>query len=164
MNCPKSGSLNTKKNGHTYSKKRKYQCNTCEYQFTEHPQNRRISDETKKIIDKLLLEKIPLSGIARTLDVSESWLQNYVNEKYQKTLRQVEVIKKPKGPLVIQCDELWSFVGSKQNKCWIWLALDQGSREIVGCHLGRRDHNGAQKLWKSLPPVYRPCAVCYTDF
>ncbi|MBW2011090.1 MAG: IS1 family transposase, partial [Deltaproteobacteria bacterium] len=23
---------------------------------------------------------------------------------------------------------------------------------------------GAEGLWKSLPPVYRQCAVCYTDF
>ena len=74
------------------------------------------------------------------------------------------MLKKPKGPLVIQGDELWSFVGSKKNKCWSWLALDQGSREIVGCHLGHRDPSGAQKLWNALPPVYHQCAVCYTDF
>ncbi len=27
---------------------------------------------------------------------------------------------------------MWSFVGSKQNKQWIWLALDADSREIGG--------------------------------
>jgi hypothetical protein len=40
-----------------------------------------ISDETKRRIDKLLLEKLPLAGIARVEDVSESWLQGYVNQK-----------------------------------------------------------------------------------
>ena len=59
--------------------------------------------------------------------------------------------RKPKGPLVIQCDELWSFVGAKRNQDWLWLALDQSAREIVGGHLGHRDHLGAQGLWASLP-------------
>lgn len=59
---------------------------------------------------------------------------------------------------------MWSFVGNKNNKQWIWLAIDHDSREIVGFHLGRRDKSGAMDLWQSLPPVYRQCAVCYTDF
>lgn len=66
--------------------------------------------------------------------------------------------------MTIQCDELWSFVGNKQNKHWIWLAIDQDTREIVGVYIGSRDENGAHGLWHSLPPVYRQCAVCYTDF
>jgi len=59
---------------------------------------------------------------------------------------------------------MWSFVGLKRNKQWIWLAIDRNSREIVGMHVGNRDRAGAEALWKSLPPVYRQCAVCYTDF
>ena len=71
---------------------------------------------------------------------------------------------KKKGKLVIQCDEMWSFVGFKNNKQWIWLALDQTTKEIVGLFVGSRDHTGAEGFWKSLPAVYRQCAVCYTDF
>ncbi len=59
---------------------------------------------------------------------------------------------------------MWSFVGKKKNKQWIWLALDVDSRQIVGVYVGSRDQNGAKGLWDSLPPVYRQCAVCYTDF
>jgi len=59
---------------------------------------------------------------------------------------------------------MWSFVGTKNNKQWIWLAIDSDSREIVGVHVGSRDRAGAKALWESLPPVYRQCAVCYTDF
>jgi insertion element IS1 protein InsB len=46
--------------------------------------------------------------------------------------------------LTIQCDELWSFVGRKENKFWIWLALDQDTREIVGVFIGSRDEAGAR--------------------
>ncbi|PSO90555.1 MAG: hypothetical protein BRC52_05545 [Cyanobacteria bacterium SW_5_48_44] len=27
---------------------------------------------------------------------------------------------------------MWSFVGSKANKVWMWLAMDEATREIVG--------------------------------
>lgn len=59
---------------------------------------------------------------------------------------------------------MWSFVGKKDNKQWIWLAIDTYSREIVGVYVGSRDKEGASGLWKSLPAVYRQCAICYTDF
>ena len=61
-------------------------------------------------------------------------------------------------------DEMWSFVGAKRCKKWIWLAMDIESRAIVGVHIGDRSRRSAQRLWQSLPSVYRQCAVCYTDF
>lgn len=68
------------------------------------------------------------------------------------------------GKLRIQCDEMWSFVGNKGNKQWIWLAIDEATREIVGVYVGNRSGDGARRLWRSLPAVYRQCAICYTDF
>ncbi len=59
---------------------------------------------------------------------------------------------------------MWSYVGSKANKQWIWLAIDATTREIVGVYIGDRSSQSAKQLWLSLPPVYRQCAVCYTDF
>ena len=69
-------------------------------------------------------------------------------------------------------DEMWSFVGAKRNKQWIWLAMDVETREIVGVYIGDnlrlsvryRSRQSARGLWQSLPPVYRQCAICYTDF
>jgi hypothetical protein len=43
------------------------------------------------MVDRLLLEKLPLAGIARAVQVSETWLQEYVNAKYQKVEKQVKV-------------------------------------------------------------------------
>ncbi len=59
---------------------------------------------------------------------------------------------------------MWSFVGNKSNKQWIWLALDVQTKEVIGVHVGDRSRKGARKLGSSLPPVYRQCAVCYSDF
>ncbi len=44
---------------------------------------------------------------------------------------------------------------NKENKQWVWLALDANTREIVGVYVGARDEAAARKLWDSLPPVYR---------
>ncbi len=112
----------------------------------------------------MLLEKIPLAGICRVLNISESWLQDYVNKKYEEVPKEVKVSSEKKGRLTIQCDELWSFVGNKNNKQWIWLALDEDTKEIVGVYVGSRDKEGAKGLWDSLPPIYQQCAICYTDF
>ena len=45
------------------------------------------------LIDKLL-EKIPKAGIARAVNVSERWLQDYVNEKYDAVKKEIDVTPK----------------------------------------------------------------------
>jgi insertion element IS1 protein InsB len=65
--------------------------------------------------------------------------------------------------LTLECDELWSFVGKARQKVWVWVALDRDTREIVAVHLGNRSRTSAKALWQALPPLYRQCAVCYTD-
>jgi hypothetical protein len=46
------------------------------------------------LIDKLLLEKIPLAGIARVLEISETWLQSYVNKVYESQRLEPTTVKK----------------------------------------------------------------------
>ena len=55
---------------------------------------------------------------------------------------------------------MWSFVGNKDNKQWVWLALDKRTRAIVG----DRGRQGAQALWDSLPEAHRQSAAFHTDF
>jgi IS1 family transposase len=128
------------------------------------PRHQPVEEETRELIDRLLLEKISLAGIVRATGVSPRWLQYYVNKKLGAVKRQVEVKSKKRGKLTIQCDEMWSFVGNKGNKQWIWLAIDVLTKEIVGVYIGQRDKEGARGLGNSLPAVYRQCAVSYTDF
>lgn len=162
--CPSCSSQNVIKNGSTHNGKSKNACKDCGRQFVENPRNTVISPETKQLIDKLLLERISLRGIVRVSDVSWSWLQNYVNLKMASIPRQIKVSAKSKGRLTIECDEMWSFVESKEQELYIWLAIDRDTREIVGCFVGDRTRKSARNLWASLPGVYRQCAVAYTDF
>ena len=62
----------------------------------------------------------------------------------------------------MECDELSTFVGRKERRLWIWLAMDRTTRKIVGCFFGARDAVSAYGLWDSLPLPYLD-AVCHTD-
>jgi transposase-like protein len=94
MNCPACDSRNIIKNGSIHSGKRKYRCKDCGRQFDENPQNKVIPRETWDLVDRLLLEKIPLAGIARVNGISEPWLQRYVNMKYENIDRGIDISKK----------------------------------------------------------------------
>lgn len=109
-NCPNCKSKDVVKNGFIHNGNQNHKCKTCGRQFVEAPRQKIISEETKALIDKLLLEKIPLAGIARVCNVSETWLQDYVNRKYEAIPQQVNVFAKKKGRLTIQCDEMWWLV------------------------------------------------------
>lgn len=92
--CPGCGSEHYVKNSSIHNGKQKYKCKECGRQFVDDPQHVPISDTTKALIDKLLLEKMPLAGIVRVTGVSARWLQYYVNAKYAQIPQQVQVTAK----------------------------------------------------------------------
>jgi insertion element IS1 protein InsB len=80
--CPRCGSSQVIKNGTIHNGKPKFACKACRRQFVENPVWRPISEETKALIDSLLLERLSLAAIGRVTGVSAQWLQDYVNAKY----------------------------------------------------------------------------------
>ena len=95
--CPQCHTHHVVKNGHIHNGKQRFKCCHCGRQFVENPTKVTISDETKAFIDRLLWERISLAGIARVAQVSEKWLQNYVNQKYAQIPGQVKVSVKKKA-------------------------------------------------------------------
>lgn len=94
MNCSECDSKNIIKNGNTHNGKPKFMCKDCGRQFVENPTKKIISQETWDLVDKLLLEKIPIAGISRVTGISEPWLQKYINNKYENIEQKVNVVKK----------------------------------------------------------------------
>ncbi len=72
------------------------------------------------------------------------------------------------GPLyeLFRCeaDEMWSFVGNKENKQWIWMVMNTANRQIIALHIGGRGKEDAMLLFKSIPAVFRENATFFTDF
>ena len=52
---------------------------------------------------------------------------HYVNNKFAQVPRQIKVSDKPRGKLIIEGDELWSFVDNKDNEYWV------GQRDRAFC-------------------------------
>ncbi len=164
MTCPNCKSDDNKKNGHIHNGKQNYRCKSCGRQFVENPEKKVINEYQRELIKKLLLERISLRGICRVMRVSLVWLLAFFREVTNQIPADMGVVKPEKSKIDIEIDEMWSYVGENSNKVWIWLAIDRNSGQIIGFHAGGRARADAMQLWKSLPGVYRQCAVCYTDF
>ena len=64
---------------------------------------------------------------------------------------------------VLELDEMWSYVGKKKNRVWIWIALCRRTRQVVAWWGGPRDRVSCQTLWDRIPAAYKR-GLCYTDF
>ena len=167
--CPQCGSPWFKRNGHIHTGKQNHRCKRCGRAFVLNPENHLITEEQRSLIERLLLERISLRGICRAVGVGLQWLIQFMVERFQATPEHLYA-KPPDGtPAVIlqrleaELDELWSFVGKKANRYWVWIARDASTRQVIAFHVGDRSQDSAEQLWANLPARYREQAMFYTD-
>ena len=53
--------------------------------------------------------------------------------------------------ITTQIDEMWGYVGNKQNQQWLWMVIDEKSRQILAFHIGDRSKISGEMLMKKLP-------------
>lgn len=111
------------------------------------------------------------AALAEEMNKCEADLPDFVDRLLAGDLNDLlinEVYSKERGRRVevfgIELDEMWSFVQNKENKVWIWLALNPYNRQIVGMHLGGRSAKDARKLWESIPEFFRQNAHFFSDY
>ncbi|MDT5271555.1 MAG: insertion element protein InsB, partial [Acidobacteriota bacterium] len=167
LSCPRCGLSHTKKNGHTHYRKQNYRCLTCGRQFVRDSQ--RVSDDTRALVERLLLERDSLRGICRVTGLSLTWLLQFIAALYERLpddlcvapttpRRRVHLLR-----LEAEVDEWWSFIHRRADKQWLWLAFDKESRQVLAFFVGDRSRESARKLWGRLPATYRERATCYSD-
>ncbi len=168
MNCPNCNSLNIKKNGHTHNRKQNHKCKDCGRQFIKGASHY-ITEMQKYIVLRLLLERISLRGISRVTKISMNWIMKFSQQLYDQVPRDLGY-KMPDYPedvqytyLGIEMDELWSFVGKKANKAWIWVAFDPINNQIINFHIGDRSEESLKALWKKIPEKMRGLCDFSTD-
>ncbi len=167
--CPRCQSSKYKKNGHIHNGKQNHQCKDCGRQFVDGLEQDLVSDATRSLIERLLLERLSLRGICRAVGVNLKWLLGFIVTQFEALPDHLNV--KPitsNADVVIQrleveADEMASFVQKKANTQWIWLAMDAKSRQIIGFHVGDRSRKSARALWAKIPKAYRQHATFYTD-
>jgi insertion element IS1 protein InsB len=163
-NCPACGSTNLVKNGSTYYAKARLLCKQCGRQFVKLRQHKPLSTECKRRIELMLAERISLEAICRVMEIKPHQLYAYMDELYQEVPADLACSVSDRTDIELvrvdcETDELWSFVGWKANKQWLWLALDRASRQVVALFIGDRSVDGALGLWQALPERYRQQAT-----
>ena len=169
IHCPSCNSIRIKKNGHIHNGKQNHLCKKCGRQFVQNPTQKLIPERDRERIRELLLERIPLRGICRVMKVSLVWLLGFMISEHEQQpddlnySGSVEPDKLLIWSIESEVDEMWSFVGSKENKQWIWMVMDTKSRQIIAFYIGDRSQESARKLWESIPRNYRDKGTFYTD-
>ena len=149
--------------------KQNHRCKVCGRAFVLHPENSVITEEQRVLIERLLLERISLRGICRAVGVGLQWLLQFMVERFQAAPEDLHAKPAEGTPAVIlqrreaELDELWSCVGKKANRQWVWIAMDAATRQVVAFYVGDCSQTSAEHLWANLPAVYREQAMFYTD-
>jgi IS1 family transposase len=145
------------KNGHDYKGAQKYHCKGCGSYGTLQAQ-RCYPEAVRAQVKRAVLERVSLRGIERLFGLSRRtvsrWLPTWV--EHLPALPTTLLPAQPED--VLELDELWSFVGSKKQQRWVWLALCRRTRQVVACFVGDRSETSALQLWRQLPDEYVACA------
>jgi insertion element IS1 protein InsB len=141
----------------------------CGRQFVASSEDHIIADEQRTLSEHLLRERISPRGICRAVGVSLPWLLHFMVECFAACPDHLHIWR-PAGPteVVIQqleaeADEMWSFVGKRANKPWIWMAMDAQTRQVIAFHVADCRRESAQELWAKIPVAYREQARFHTD-
>jgi IS1 family transposase len=96
-------------------------------------------------------------------------LLQFMGEQFQAAPEHLPIKPPASSPAVImqrleaELDEIWSFVGQKENRQWVWIALAATTRQVIAFHVGDRSGQSAQTLWEKIPTEYQEQAMFYTD-
>ncbi len=93
---------------------------------------------------------------------------HYLSDIEMNDLLVDELYSKERGVRVeyygIQLDEMWTFVGNKENKQWLWLALNPINRQIIAFHIGGRSAKDAQLFYEKIPALFKGNTGFFSDY
>ena len=164
MICRYCQSPRVTKNGHIPNGKQNYRCFACNRQFVENPTPVVHSPETRAQVLAALNERMSLRGAERVFHVARQTIARWLREAADAVTDEEPPPPTTATSLVLELDEVWSFVQQRRQKAWLWVALERTSRRVIAWVSGDRSAHTAQALWHKLPPVYRQHSYCYTDF
>jgi len=125
-NCQKTG---RQKNG-----AQKLYCRSCKkYQQTTY-QYKAYQNGISPMISQLVCESVGIRGIARVLNIG-------INTVLRRIVAIAGSISKPSIPVdlpSVQIDELWTYIGRKDNEYWLAYALDKTTGNVINFIIGKR--------------------------
>ena len=145
LSCKKCHGSTHVKNGFVHGNQR-YLCKKCGHRFTDTPGNGYPIDMRYNAAI-LYLCGLSISCTAFLLGVAPStvqaWLEWVATEHPPKAI--------PRGTVVvIELDEMWHFLNSKDEKLWIWKAINHETGELLDWECGDRSEKTASALIERL--------------
>jgi len=74
----------------------------------------------------------------RTFGGARTTLARWLKQKAATQPDVADTLDSVRAGDMLGLDELWSFVYSKDNQCWVWIALCRRTRPIVAFFVGDR--------------------------
>ena len=144
MKCPNCQAPNPRKYGFK-NRKQRYQCRECGRIFQSSYCEIGYSHDVKKICLRMYLNGMAFRAIERVTGIHHTTIINWVR-KSGEDLSEDESA----NPKVAQLDELQTYVGRKQNKIWVWMAVNHYLPGILAVQIGDRSGQTFEKLWKRI--------------
>lgn len=144
MKCFHCNSHQTVKNGHRQGRQC-YKCKQCGRQFLASYRPWQYSNDVKQLCIKMYLNGMGLRGIERVTQIHHTTVMHWIREA---------ATSLPNAPLseeipqITELDELQTFVGSKQNKYWLWTAVNHWYSGIFTWVIGDRSSETFEMLWQ----------------
>jgi insertion element IS1 protein InsB len=160
--CPRCQSTDIIKNGTNYKGQQKFHCNACKAYGTL-AATRAYTAERKEEILRAYQERPSMRGIQRIFGTARPTLARWLTHKAQTAPTVAETLAPVQSGDALELDELWSFVYSKDNQRWVWIALCRRTRQIVAFYVGDRSERSCRELWSRIPATYRNCHT-FSDF
>lgn len=162
VSCPKCRSLAVIKNGRTAKAKQRFRCKRCLRHFILDYDYQGWRPDRRSLIVPMTLNGSGIRDISRVLSISVNTVL--------KTIRQdAASLREPVAPSRVtdlQVDEMWSFVGKKDNQRWLWYGFDAARKQICAYVLGRRTDASCEQLLKKLSDcqVLRYCTDAWESY
>lgn len=162
MACRKCGSIEIVRNGTDYKDSQKFLCKSCDFSGTLEPKIS-YSEEKKFEILRTYQERSSLRGLHRIFGVAVSTVQSWIRNLADYLPGLEKTLSHAHPDDILELDELWSFVYSKDNVQYVWIALCRRTRQVVAYYIGDRSEASCRELYDRIPEQYKE-RKSFSDF
>lgn len=136
--------------------RQRYRCRECLKYQQEKYRLKRFTETT--LLIHLNNEGMSISSIARILKVSKAT----VIRKLKHISNSLISLRPNEQHQEYELDELYTYVGNKENECWIMYAINKATRKVIECVVGKRTTENIKLVVEKVLAL-KPNKI-YTDF
>jgi insertion element IS1 protein InsB len=160
--CRVCGSEHIVKNGTNKAGNAQYHCKDCGAYRVLDPKQTENAQRQAQVL-RAYRERASLRGLERIFGVARQQVIGWIEAELRRLPTLLDSLLPKRRSDILELDELWAFVYSRENERWLWTALCRRTRQVVAFVIGDRSAVTCRHLWETIPPAYRRCRT-YTDF